>query len=97
MDVLDLGVQGDALVREAHVLREGGVGFPSAGLAGGDLLQHLVGLLEGEPLHLWDEEVGECDGEAAEGAPEEEDFGAEVGVACVGADEVGGDDGDDLV
>ena len=44
----------------------------------------------------YDEEVGECEGNTAEGAPEEEDLGAEVGVAFAGADEVGSDDADDL-
>jgi hypothetical protein len=60
------------------------------------LLQHLIDLLERESLGLGHEEEGEGEGDAAEGAPEEEDFGAEVGVAGAGADEVGRDDTDDL-
>lgn len=44
----------------------------------------------------YDKEVGEGEGDAAEGAPEEEDLGAEVGVAFGGADKVGGDDTNDL-
>lgn len=55
--------------------------------------------MEAEPrqrLRTYDEEVGKSEGDAAEGAPEEEDLGAEVGVAFAGADEIGGDDRDDL-
>ena len=44
----------------------------------------------------YDKEVGKGGGDAAEGAPEEEDFGAEVGVTFVGTDQVGCDDGNDL-
>ena len=61
------------------------------------LFQHTVYLLEGKPFGLRDEEVCECEGNAAEAAPHEEDFGAEVGIVLGGADEVGGYDGNDLV
>ena len=60
------------------------------------LLQHAVDLLEGEALGLGDEDVGVDNAEEAEGAPEEEDLGAEVDTAAVGGGEVGGDDCDDL-
>ncbi len=77
-------------------MRKGGVRHPRRRLAGRDLLKHLIDLFEREAFGLGHEEVGEGEGEAAEGAPEEEDFGTEVGVALFGADEVGGDDCDDL-
>ncbi|KFZ18290.1 hypothetical protein V502_04170 [Pseudogymnoascus sp. VKM F-4520 (FW-2644)] len=86
----------DALVGEVHLGGEGGVGDPLVGGAGGGLLEHLVDLLQGEALGLGDEEVGEGEGDAAEGAPHEEDLGAEVGLALLGTDEVWGDDTDDL-
>lgn len=44
----------------------------------------------------YNEEVGKGGGEAAEGAPEEEDLGTEVRVTFVGTDQVGGNDGNDL-
>lgn len=72
------------------------MGDPLVGGAGGGLLEHLVDLLEGEALGLGDEEVGEGEGGAAEGAPHEEDLGAEVGLSLLGTDEVWGDDTDDL-
>lgn len=58
------------------------------------LLQHAIDLLEGETLGFGHEEVGVDEADGAEGAPDEEDFGAEV--ALVLADHVRGDDGDDL-
>ena len=79
-----------------HLSGEGGVGNPFVGGARGGLLQHLVDLLEGETLGLGDEEVGEGEGDAAEGAPHEEDLCAEVGLSLLSTDEVGGDDTDDL-
>jgi len=86
----------DALVGKVHLGGVGGVWLPLVGGARGGLLEHLVDLLEGETLGLWDEEVGKGEGDAAEGAPHEEDLGAEVGLARLGADEVRGDDTDDL-
>jgi hypothetical protein len=62
---------------------------------GGGLGHHLVDLLEGETLCLGDEEVGVDEGDGAEAAPDEEDGRLEV--TLVGADHVGGDDGDDGV
>lgn len=58
------------------------------------LLEHAVDLLQRQALGLGHEEVRVDEAGYAERAPEEEDAGAEVGF--VGADEVGGDDGDDL-
>ncbi|KFZ08750.1 hypothetical protein V501_05831 [Pseudogymnoascus sp. VKM F-4519 (FW-2642)] len=86
----------DSLLCEVHLGGEGGVGHPFVGGARGGLLEHLVDLLEGEALGLGDEEVGEGEGDAAEGAPHEEHLGAEVGLSRLLADEVGGDDCDDL-
>ncbi len=37
-------------------------------------------------MTTYDQEVGECGRDAAEGAPEEEDLGAEVRVTLVGTD-----------
>lgn len=68
---------------------------PAAGVPGRGFLEHLVDLLEGQALGFGDEEVGVDEAGGAEGAPEEEDFGFEV--AFVWADEVGCDDGDDLL
>lgn len=67
---------------------------PSGRGAGVGLLQHAVDLLEREALSLRHEEVGVDEADGAEGAPDEEDFGAEV--AFVRADHVRSDDGDDL-
>ena len=58
------------------------------------LLQHSIHLFEGKPLGFGDEEVGVEEAADAEGAPDEEDFGAEV--AFVGVDHVGGYYCDDL-
>ena len=69
---------------------------PLGGFARVDLLQHLVDLFERQTLGLGHQDVGEGERDAAEGAPEEEDLGAEVGVARSGADKVGGNDADDL-
>ena len=83
-----------ALAGETHLGSKGGVRNPLAGSAGVGLLEHAVDLLEREALGLRDEDVGVDEADGAEGAPDEEDFGAEV--ALVGADHIGGDDGDDL-
>lgn len=72
------------------------MGNPFVGGAGGGLLEHLVDLLEGETLGLRNEEVGEGEGEAAEGAPHEEDLGTKVGLSALRTDQVRGDDTDDL-
>jgi hypothetical protein len=84
-----------ALLRNAHCRRESGGWLPLGGLARADLLKHAVDLLEGEAIGLGYEEVGVDEADGAEGAPDEEDLGAEV--ALVFADHVGGDDGDDAV
>ena len=41
-------VQSETLVRETHLLCEGGVGLPGGGVAGVDLFHHLVDLFERE-------------------------------------------------
>ena len=84
-----------ALVRETHFRSESAVGYPFTGVAGCGLFQHAVDLFEGETLGFGDEEVGVDEAADAEGAPDEEDFGAEV--AFVGVDHVGGDDCNDLI
>ena len=83
-----------ALVRETHLRSKGAVRHPFAGVARCSLLQHAVDLFEGEALGFRDEDVGVQEAADAEGAPDEEDFGAEV--AFVRVDHVGGDDCDDL-
>ena len=95
-NILGRNGNGQALLCKTHLVSKGGVWLPCSRLAGCDLLQHLVDLFERQTLGLGHEEVCEEEGEAAEGAPEEEDLGAEVGVALLGADEVGSDDSDDL-
>ena len=67
---------------------------PFGRVAGRSLLEHAVDLFEREALGLGDEEVGVDEAADAEGAPDEEDFGAQVAFVCV--DHVGGDDCDDL-
>ena len=86
-----------AVLNQAHVGSEGGVRDPLAGGARAGLLHHAVDLLEGQALGLGHEEVGVDEAAGAEGAPDEEDFGAEVRVALVRSDHVWGDDGDDAV
>ena len=89
----DLRGQG-SLVDETHISREGRVRHPLAGVARGSLLEHAVDLLERETLGLRDKQVRVHEADGAEGAPDEEDLGAEV--ALVFADHVGGDDCDNL-
>ena len=67
---------------------------PPAGRPRRRLLQHLIDLFEGETFGFGYEEVGVDEAGGAEGAPEEEDFGLQVGFVFI--DEVGGDDCDDL-
>lgn len=93
--VSDRRTGSNLLVGETHLVREGGVRGPLGRSARGGLLHHLVDLLQGQALGLWDEEVGVDKGAEAEGAPDEEDLGAQV--ALVRVDHVGGDDGDDAV
>ena len=65
-----------ALLRHAHVGREGGVRHPLAGVARRRLLEHAVDLLQREALGLRDQEVGVHEADGAERAPDEEDLGA---------------------
>lgn len=95
-NILGRNRDGHALLRETHFLRKSGVWLPRCRLAGRDLLQHLVDLFERQTLGLWHEEICEGEGEAAQGTPEEENLGAEVGVTFLGTDKVGCDDGNDL-
>ena len=48
MDVLRRYIQSHTLVRQTHLLGEGGVGLPGSGVAGVRLFHHLVDLFEGE-------------------------------------------------
>lgn len=80
---------------KTHLGREGGVRFPFCRCAWSRLFHHLVHLFQGETLGLRDQEVGVDEGAGAEGAPDEEDFRAEI--APVGVDHVWGYDGDYLV
>lgn len=89
-----LAMHGRTLLKEAHLSSEGRVRNPFAGVAGADLLKHFVDLLEGETLGLRDKEVGKQNTDDAEGAPHEEDLGAQVGILLV--DEVRCNDSDDL-
>lgn len=72
------------LLRHAHLSGIGRMRHPLRTVAWGGLLQHTINLLEGEAFGLGDEEVGVDDAEDAEGAPEEEDLGAEVDASVVG-------------
>ena len=89
--------QRGALLGETHLLGKSVVWDPFGGCAKGGLLQHFVDLLKGETLGLGDEEVREGEEDEAESAPEEEDFGAHIGIARGGSDRVWGDDSDDLL
>ena len=82
------------LIRQAHLGRESAMGNPFAGGPSCSFFQHAVDLFEGEALGFGDEHVGVDEAADAEGAPDEEDFGAEV--ALVGVDHVGGYDGNNL-
>jgi len=86
-----------ALLRNTHLARERVVRDPSSRSTGGSLLQHTIDLFEGKTLGFWDQDIRVDEAGRAEGTPEEEDLGAEIGLALVFADEVGSDDGDDAV
>ena len=86
----------DILLRDMHVLGEGGVGLPGSGVSGIGLLEHAVDLLQRQALHLRHEEISEGPADAAQPAPHEKDVRAQVRVAFAGADEVGCDGCDDL-
>jgi hypothetical protein len=85
------------ITRKTHFASESAVWFPACAGSGCGLLQHLVDLFEGESLGLWDEEVGEGEGDDTETAPHEEDLGSQVGVAFAGADEVRCDNSNNTV
>lgn len=86
LDILRLRSDAQTLLCQAHLTCEGGVWYPCGAVPSIDFLHHLINLLERQTLGFGNEEVGEGGGDAAEGAPEEEDFGAEVGVAFGGTD-----------
>lgn len=81
LDIFRLRSDAQALVRQAHLRRERRVWYPCGTVPSIDLLHHLVNLLERKTLGLRHKEVGKGGGETAERTPEEEDFGAEIGVA----------------
>lgn len=81
------------LTRQAQLTRKSTMRLPACAFHGTDFLQHLIDLLQAETFHLWDEEECEDDGQDTERAPQEEDFGAKIGVSLAGADEVRCDDG----
>ena len=85
------------LTRQAQLTSKSAMRLPARALHRADFFQHLVDLLQAKTFHLRDEEESEDDGQDTERAPQEEDFGAEVGVSLAGADEVGGDDGLEMV
>lgn len=63
-------------VDAAHFFGKGRVRKPGGRIARGDFFHHFVDLLERQALHLGDQEVGEEEGQDAEGAPDEEDLGS---------------------
>jgi hypothetical protein len=81
----------------AHLIGESGSGSPASRLARSNLLKHLVDLLERQALGFRDEEVGVDASASAEGAPDEEDLGAEVALTLGLANHVRSDGGDDCV
>jgi len=60
------------------------------------LFQHAIDLLKRETFSLRDEEVRERERDAAEASPHEENLGSKVGVVLSSADEVRGDNTDNL-
>lgn len=93
INVLSVAPDRDSL-SETHIVSVRAVRHPLSRAARGGLLEHAIDLLEGQSLGLGDEEDGVDEAAQAEGAPDEEDLGAEV--TLVHADHVGGDDCDDL-
>ncbi len=69
--------------------------YPLGRLPGCSLLHHTVHLFKRETLGFRDQQIGVEETGGAEGAPDEEDFGAEVAFVLV--DHVGGDDCNDLL
>lgn len=96
-DLLNGRLKADALLCEAHLIRERRLRAPLAALPRGGLFQQAVDLLERQALHLRHEEERKRDTDAAQGAPKEEDFSPQVSVSGLGADEVRGDDADDAI
>jgi hypothetical protein len=78
-----LTMHSNSLLHETHLRSESRMRNPFAGMTGVNFLQHAIDLLERETLGFWDEEVGEEDGDDAEGSPHEEDLGGEVGILLV--------------
>lgn len=86
-----------SLLRETSVSGPSAVWHPLGGCSRSGLFQHAVDLLEGKTLGLRDEDVSVDEAGSAEGAPDEEDTGLEVGLSRVAADHVWGDDSNDAV
>jgi hypothetical protein len=79
------------LAKGVLALGKGHLRLPLCALAGGPaLVVHLVDLLEGVALGLVNVEVDKGDADKAEGEPDEEDLGLQVGVAFTIVDQVGG-------
>src|SRR6266536_602383 len=71
------------LLNETHLRSKSRVRNPFTRMTWANFFQHAVDLLERETFGFWDKEVGEHDGDNAEGTPHEEDLGGEVGVLLV--------------
>ena len=82
------------LIRQAHLRRKRRMRDPFRTIPRRRLLQHAIDLFQRQPFRFRNEEIGVEEAADAEGAPDEEDFGAEV--AFVSVDHVGGYYCDDL-
>ncbi len=80
---------------ELHVGSEGRMRHPLSRVTWVRLFQHPVDLFQRQSLGLRDKEVDEGEAKTAKTAPHA-DVGTEVGLASAGADEVLGNDGNDL-
>lgn len=79
----------------AHLLGEGDMRLPACRCTRSRLGEHLVDLLEGQSLGLWDKEVRVDECACAQATPDPEDVRAEI--ALIRGGHVWGDDGDDGV
>jgi len=92
----DLRLQ-SSLVCDASLSRPSAVRHPRGGCTRSSLFQHAVDLLEGKALGLGNEDVSVDEAGSAEGAPDKEHAGLEVGLSRVAADHVWGDNSNDAV
>lgn len=60
VDFLRRDIQRETLVRQTHLLCEGGVGLPGGRVAGVGLFHHLVDLFEGEAFGFGLRRKGTC-------------------------------------